>query len=159
MHTQNAEETSSATRLFRRILVATDFSPASTPAFEQSIKIAKASGAQLLITHAYEMTKMVETGYVSAQNYEQWNEQFRAGIQSKLEPLVERARQEGIDAAALVLVGLPDVAILEAAKERDADLIVMGTHGRRGLSRLFLGSVASRVIPSAPCPVLAVRCA
>ena len=57
----------------------------------------------------------------------------------------------------LILTGFADEAIIEAARQEGADLIVMGTHGRRGASRLFLGSVASRVISTASCPVMTVR--
>jgi nucleotide-binding universal stress UspA family protein len=57
----------------------------------------------------------------------------------------------------LVLAGAADEAITEAAKDNDADLVIMGTHGRKGVSRLFLGSVASRVIATAPCPVMTIH--
>jgi nucleotide-binding universal stress UspA family protein len=72
---------------------------------------------------------------------------------------VEQARKEGVDARALLVTGFADEAIVAAAKQQGADLIVMGTHGRRGAARLFLGSVAARVISTAPCPVMTVRSA
>ena len=58
-----------------------------------------------------------------------------------------------------MLFGTPYEAIVEAALENNADLVILGTHGRKGVSRFFLGSVASRVISTAPCPVMTVRAA
>jgi len=146
-------------KMFQRILVATDFSPASTPAFEQSVKMAKRDGALLLIAHAYQEPGLVELSHAPARVYEEWDQKLREGVERKLRPLVEYARKEGVEAEGLVLTGFADEAIIEAAKQRRADLIVMGTHGRRGAARLFLGSVASRVISTAPCPVMTVRSA
>ncbi|HYR45396.1 MAG TPA: universal stress protein [Thermoanaerobaculia bacterium] len=144
-------------KMFQRILLTTDFSPASTPAFEQSVKMAKREGALLLIAHAYQEPGLVELSHAPARVYEKWDRALREGVERKLQPLVDYARKEGIEARTLLLTGFADEAIIEAAKQQRADLIVMGTHGRRGAARLFLGSVASRVISTAPCPVMTVR--
>jgi universal stress protein A len=144
-------------KLFERILLATDFSPASTPALEQSVKIAKREGALLLIAHAYQEPGLVELSHAPAEVYEQWNQKLKEGTERKLRPLLESARKEGVEAEGLILTGFADEAIIEAARQQKADLIVMGTHGRRGAARLFLGSVAARVIATAPCPVMTVR--
>ena len=146
-------------KMFRRILVATDFSPASTPALEQSVKMAKRDEALLLIAHAYQEPGLPELSHAPARVYEEWDQKLREAVERKLRPLVEHARKEGVEARALLLTGFADEAIIEAAKQEGADLIVMGTHGRRGAARLFLGSVASRVISTAPCPVMTVRSA
>ena len=144
-------------KLFHRILVATDFSPASTPAFEQSVKMAGRDGALLLIAHAYQEPGLVELSQAPAKAYKEWDRKLREGVEKKLRPLVESARKESVEAQALLLTGFADEAIIEAAKQQRADLIVMGTRGRRGAARLFLGSVAARVISTAPCPVMTVR--
>ena len=133
-------------KMFQRILVATDFSPASTPALEQSVKMAKREGAVLLIAHAYQEPGLVELSHAPAGFYEEWEQKLREGVERKLRPLVEHARKEGVEAQALLLTGFADEAIIEAAKQQRVDLIVMGTRGRRGAARLFLGSVAARVI-------------
>jgi nucleotide-binding universal stress UspA family protein len=143
--------------MFQRILMATDFSPASTPALEQSVKMARREGALLLIAHAYQEPGLVELSHAPAGAYEEWDQKLRERVDSKLRPLVDYARKEGVEARALLLTGFADEAIIEAAKQQRADLIVMGTHGRRGAARLFLGSVAARVISTAPCPVMTVR--
>src|SRR6266404_2944217 len=146
-------------KLFRRILMATDFSPASTPALEQSIRMAKREEALLLIAHAYQEPGLVELSHAPARAYEEWDNALREAVERKLRPLVENARKEGVEGRALLLAGFADEAIIAAAKQEGADLIVMGTHGRRGAARMFLGSVAARVISTAPCPVMTVRSA
>jgi universal stress protein A len=144
-------------KLFQRILVATDFSRASTPALEQSVKMARREGAELLIAHAYQEPGLVELSRAPARVYEEWDQKLREAVEKKLQPLVEHAAKEGVDARVLLLKGFADEAIVAAAKQHGADLIVLGTHGRRGAARLFLGSVAARVISTAPCPVMTVR--
>jgi nucleotide-binding universal stress UspA family protein/uncharacterized protein (DUF302 family) len=143
--------------MFQRILFATDFSPASIPALEQSVKMAGRDEALLLIAHAYQEPGLAELSQAPARFYDEWNRELRERAERKLQPLVEHAREEGVEARALILMGFADEAIVEAAKDEDADLIVMGTHGRRGTARFFLGSVAARVISAAPCPVMTVR--
>lgn len=143
---------------FHRILVATDFSPASGPAMQEAAKLARGSGAELLIAHAYEPPSPLRIdGYVAPWIYNEWDDTLRNEAVLALMPLVESARKEGINARLVVLKGTPFKAITEAAGSEHADLVVMGTHGRTGLSRLVLGSVAARVAASAPCPVLTVR--
>ena len=146
-------------KLFQRILVTTDFSPASTPAFEHAVKMAKSEGGLLWIAHAYQEPGLVELSRAPAGVYREWDQKVREGVERRLQPLVEFARKKGVEARALILTGFADEAIIEAAKQQRADLIVMGTHGRRGAARLFLGSVAARVISTAPCPVMTVRSA
>jgi nucleotide-binding universal stress UspA family protein len=74
-----------------------------------------------------------------------------------LSALQARARKAGVKAVTLLLDGVAHEQIARAAKSKKADLIVIGTHGRTGLAKFFLGSVASRVVAAAPCPVLTVR--
>jgi nucleotide-binding universal stress UspA family protein len=71
--------------------------------------------------------------------------------------LLKQARAAGVKAKSIIVVGTPAEVIVRAARTRHAELIVMGTHGRSGLSRFLLGSVASRVVATSPCPVLTVR--
>ena len=126
-------------KLFERILVATDFSPASAPALEQSVRMASREGALLLIAHAYQEPGLVELSRAPAKVYEEWDRKIREGVERKLGPLVENARKGGVEAQGLLLAGFPDEAIVEAARQQRADLIVMGTHGRRGAARFFPG--------------------
>jgi nucleotide-binding universal stress UspA family protein len=139
------------------ILFATDLSPASDRAFEEARRLAREFHAELVIAHAYDPSSVLALGYIPAHAYLQWEDEFRASLEQKLGPLVEAARRDGIEARAAVLSGHPEQAIIEAAERERAGIILMGTHGRLGASRFFLGSVASRVIATAPCPVMTVR--
>jgi len=73
--------------------------------------------------------------------------------------LSKRLARQGVRAHTVMLRGTPALRIIEEAKKRRADLIIMGTHGRTGLEHLLLGSVAERVVRLSPCPVLTVRIA
>jgi nucleotide-binding universal stress UspA family protein len=146
-------------KLFKRIIMATDLSPASEPALKEAIGLAKENGAELLIAHVYQPPSVVEAQSISAGVYEEWDQNIRAEVKGRLQELVENAAKEGVKAEPLILTGAPYEAIAEAARGNDADLVVMGTHGRKGVSRFFLGSVAARVISTAPCPVMTVRAA
>jgi nucleotide-binding universal stress UspA family protein len=81
----------------------------------------------------------------------------RAYAQKHLDAIVAKARKAGARAKGLLVAGVAHERIAQAARARKADLVVIGTHGRTGVARLFLGSVASRVLAVAPCPVLTVR--
>jgi len=142
---------------FNRILAATDLTPASTPAIEKAIKIARENGAKLLIVHVYRPPHLTQAESVGPGVYEEWDANLRANAERGLQPFIESSRRQLVDAQPLALPGIPHKAILEAAMQNGIDLLVMGTHGRSGVSRLLLGSVAARVISSARCPVLTVR--
>jgi nucleotide-binding universal stress UspA family protein len=145
--------------MFNRILVATDFSPASTPAVAEAVKLAREAGAELLLVHVYEPPGAATFGgYIPSANlYDEIENALRTGAEKGLEPLAEDARRQGVKATARVLRGVSDSAIIEAAAAERSDLIVLGTHGRSGLSRFLLGSVAQRVIATAPCPVMTIH--
>ena len=145
--------------LFGRILAATDFSPASAPAIEEAMRLASATGAELVLVHAYEPPAPAAfEGYVAPPSvYDEWEDALKTSTESSLELLAAKAREKGIRTRTRVLRGTPYTAITEAAAEERADLVVVGTHGRGGFSRFVLGSVAGRVVASAPCPVLTIR--
>ena len=144
-------------QIFRRILLATDFSEASIPAVELAVKLAKSLRAQLLAAHVYDEPRLPDLSFAHVRLYEEYETKVRADAARQLGEVATRAREEGVETEELLLRGFADEAIVQAALESAADLILMGTHGRRGVGRLFLGSVATRVIATAPCPVLTVR--
>jgi nucleotide-binding universal stress UspA family protein len=143
----------------RTILHPSDFSRASTPAFTQAVAMAKSNRARLLVVHVLlpSAPMLMADGYVAPQVYEELDTAARADAQKRLGKLVEQARRAGVRATALLLKGVAPERIVQAARARKADLVVIGTHGRTGLARLFLGSVASRVLAMSRCPVLTVR--
>jgi nucleotide-binding universal stress UspA family protein len=145
-------------RLYRRILHPTDFSRASRPAFERAVKLARQEGAELLIVHVMvPPAPFVGNGYVSPKTYEDLEAAARKSAESQLKAVLARANKAGARAKAILTEGIPVEQIVRAAKGKRADLIVIGTHGRTGFSRFFLGSVAERVVQLASCPVLTVR--
>lgn len=142
----------------QRILHPSDFSPASGPALKQAIEVAKESGAELLIAHVLTpVAPIVGEGYISPRTYEEIEQSARAHGQKQLGTLLDRAKKAGVKAVGLLLEGVPHDQIARAARSKKVDLIVMGTHGRGGFAKLLLGSVAERVVATAPCPVLTVR--
>jgi nucleotide-binding universal stress UspA family protein len=138
----------------RRVLHPSDFSSASDAAFKKAIDMAKASRAELLVAHVIVPVSGEE---LSLQMYEDIRASIRARVSKQLDRLVAKAKKSGVRATALLAEGVPHEQIVHLAKTKRADLVVMGTHGRSGLAKLFLGSVAGRVVAAAPCPVLTVR--
>ncbi|MEX2221372.1 MAG: universal stress protein [Candidatus Rokuibacteriota bacterium] len=143
----------------RRIMHATDFSPASTPALKRAVAMAKAERAQLIIAHVMTPPALAlpGEGYVSPRLYEDLEASARGQAQKRLDAIVAKARKAGARASALLVEGVPHERIARAARSKKVDLLVIGTHGRTGLAKFFLGSVATRLIATAPCPVLTVR--
>jgi nucleotide-binding universal stress UspA family protein len=140
------------------ILHPTDFSPASQRAFNHALALAREEGAELLLVHALPtVMPMVGEGYMSPKTFDDLQRSMRAQAQKQLDRLVAKAKTARVRARGMLYEGVAADAIVRAARARRAKLIVMGTHGRTGLSRLFMGSVAERVIGTAPCPVLTVR--
>jgi nucleotide-binding universal stress UspA family protein len=142
----------------RLIMHPTDFSPASRPAFTQAVATAKEHGAEVLLVHVVaSIIPLMGDGYVSPKVYDDMVRASRTDAQQKLDRLIAAAKKAGARARGMLLEGVAWEQLVRTAKARKADMIVMGTHGRTGLTRLFLGSVAERVVGSAPCPVLTVR--
>jgi nucleotide-binding universal stress UspA family protein len=141
----------------KTILHPTDFSPASRPAFKKAIEVAKKDRATLALLHV--MAPMIPAGnlYISPRTYDEWAAATTESANKAMGGLLKRARAAAVKAKSIVLMGVPADVIVRTARTRRADLIVMGTHGRSGFSRFLLGSVASRVVATSPCPVLTVR--
>ena len=142
----------------RRILHPSDFSRASGAAFTKAIEMAKTNRAELLVAHVLApVMPMLGDGYVSPKVYEEIIATGRSQAQAELNRLVAKARKAGVRVKSLLMEGVPHEQITRAARSKRADLVVIGTHGRTGLTKFFLGSVAGRVVSIASCPVLTVR--
>src|ERR1700675_742761 len=142
--------------MVRRTLHASDFSRASAPAFAKAIELAKTNRAELLLIHVLDPLAPMPGGYVSPPTYEQLRKSAHAYGRKQLERLVAKAGKAGVRATAVLREGTPWSEIVQAARAPKVDLIVIGTHGRTGLSRLLLGSVAGRGVGLARRPVLSV---
>jgi len=142
----------------RRILHPSDFSAASNAAFKKAIEMAKASRAELLIVHVINpIVPVAGEGYVSPKMYDDLAASTRAWARKQLDRLLGKAKKSGVRGKGVLAEGAAHEQIARIAKTKRADLVVMGTHGRSGFARLFLGSVAGRVVAAAPCPVLTVK--
>ena len=143
---------------FGRILAPTDFSAASTRALARATKLARVNRAQLIVAYVLApVLPFVGDGYVPPATYAELENEARKAAQRRLDAVVARMTKAGVKARSLLLEGATADQIVRAARKHHADVIVMGTHGRSGLSRFLLGSVAQRVLPLAPCAVLTVR--
>jgi len=141
----------------RNVFFATDFSRASRPAFRRAVDLAAANRATLWIGHVIPPAPGRIDGGALPRMYREMDAFIRKDAEKRLRALVGAAGRAGARARTLVLRGVPHEAIRRSARGRRADVIVLGTHGRTGLSRLVVGSVASRVVATAPCPVLTVK--
>lgn len=141
-------------RTFRRVLFATDFSAASARAWNQALDIARANRAALRIVHVVSPLAQAQSVRWA---YRELEAETLADAKKRMLALLRRARAVGVRASELYSRGTPHEGILRAARSHKADLIVIGTHGRTGLSGALLGSVAARVVATAPCPVMTVR--
>ena len=143
----------------KRIMHASDFSTASGAAFKLARALAKALHAELVLCHAYQPMPPVAggEGYVSPRVIEQIWTAARTSAGGKLERLAAVARRDRLRVSTLLLQGAAAPAIVAAARRKRVGLLVLGTHGRTGVRRMLLGSVAERVVRTAHCPVLTVR--
>jgi nucleotide-binding universal stress UspA family protein len=142
----------------RRVLHPTDFSGASRAAFATALTMSKSLNATLTIVYVIaSFPPMAPEQYIDMGTLDRLEEQTRVWATRRLKALADRARKQGTRATTVLREG--DVAdeIVRIAKASRADLIVVGTHGRRGIPRFFLGSVAERVVRMAPCAVMSVR--
>jgi nucleotide-binding universal stress UspA family protein len=143
----------------KRILHPTDFSTAARPAFRAALAWARRWHARLHLLHV--MTPPVVLVEEPLLTERQWRDLEVVGLRAarrRLASLERQARQAGVTTStAVVRSYAPFSAIVKAARRPRADLLVLGTHGRTGLARVALGSVAERVVALAPCPVLTVR--
>jgi universal stress protein A len=142
-----------------RILVPTDFSPASDAALSYGRRFAERLRASLHLVHAFD--DPYTTASFAAEIYTPLPLTLREEMISNIrQQLATRlAGEEGVppDGATGVVTGATTGSIVDYAKSINADLIVMGTHGRGGMAHLLLGSVAERIVRTASCPVLTVR--
>lgn len=147
-----------ATVTITRILVPTDFSPPSQVACHLATRLAGHLQAGLVLFHAVSgMELLEEMGRAKGKTQEDVLDDLRDRLQDWGQAHMPVELREALPVEVLVVVGEPAPAIAPAAKRTGADLIVMGTHGRTGLSYLLLGSVTEAVLRSIPVPVLALR--
>ncbi|MGD0672466.1 MAG: universal stress protein [Candidatus Binatus sp.] len=147
---------------FSKIVAATDFSEDSTLALTFAQELAAKFSAEIVLVHVDqplapvmmtpELGPAMDVGAMGRIAEEQ-----RMLAQKELDKIAGKLREAGLKVKVQLKVGSPFMEILRAAQSENADLIVLGTHGRTGLAHVLMGSVAERVVQKSPCPVLTIR--
>ena len=145
-------------RPLRRILHATDFSAASRPAFRMALGLARSARATLLLLHVLTPpSPFAPPGGKIPSSYLVLIDAARRDARRRLAKLLEHARAAGVRARARLVAGGPAAEILKVGRGWRPDLIVIGTHGRGGVRRFLMGSVAEHVVRRASRPVLTIH--
>ncbi len=140
-------------RTIRTILLASDLSAASEAAESLAFELAANLGCSVLLVSVIDPRGL----WLPGGGYRQRVDQARAAREAAAQTIVDRGRREGVPIRCLIWEGDPGEAIVEAAAAEAVDLIVVGSHGRRGVDRFFMGSVSERVVRTASVPVLVAR--
>ncbi len=144
--------------LIKKILVPIDFGPASDAAVEEAVMLASSLGAELAILHVYKVPVFAYPGapYIAFEDISiSLEKTARAGVDTVVHQISKRVPR----VSGLIRHGSAWLLINDVAQEIGADLVVLGTHGRRGVPRMLLGSVAEKVVRTSPVPVLTVHAA
>ncbi len=144
----------------KKILVATDFSKEAEIALNQSISIARHTGAAVTMVHAMGLSLSDDMDLSSAAVTNAYQTQLKAiekDAREKLEKIRQRHQGQGVDMSHVFIDTMPDKGVLTAASESEADLIVVGSHDRGRVAAFFLGSVSKKIAHMAKCDVLVAR--
>lgn len=141
---------------YAKILVPLDGSELAEAAVDTAAEFARAFGSEVLLLGALDLTAGMYDVYAEAFSPVDLRTQLESFLGGALGRVRTRLEGEGVGVRVFLKVGIPHEEIAEVAKEEAVDLIVMTTHGRRGLAHLLLGSVTEKVIRTSPCPVLVV---
>ncbi len=134
----------------KKILVPTDFSDYSAAALRHATSLARDTGAMMLIAFVYEHPTYADTGFSGFPT-----EMDKAELLKELNEV--KPSDPNVGYSQHLLEGVPADEIVRLADAENVDVIVMGTHGRRGLTRMLMGSVAEAVVRRANCPVLTIK--
>jgi nucleotide-binding universal stress UspA family protein len=143
--------------VFERILVPTDFSPCARAAWQLAQRLASVSGSELILVHVIVRGTVWGESPFNADRMRELFGDVDRRAERELDEWAAEARAAWLPVAVRIREGSAHEEIVELARDRAADLIVIGTHGRGGAKRALLGSVADKVVRLAPCPVLTVR--
>ncbi|MCS7068410.1 MAG: universal stress protein [Meiothermus sp.] len=143
--------------MFKKILIPTDGSEFGQDALEQGLDLAKMSGGEVTILYAIENPYEPFKSYATQppEYFEQLMNDHKATAQKVLSRICAKAQSKGVRTRTVIVEEHPVPAILEAAQ--DHDLVVMATHGRKGIDRVMMGSVTDKVLHNCSTPVLVVR--
>jgi nucleotide-binding universal stress UspA family protein len=145
--------------MLEKLLVATDFSEESDAAVRQALRVSRRTGAELVLVHVSELP-LPDPSHVLCPELaalEKAAEVHLADVRRRLDDVLEHTKGQGPKVSKVFTEGYPDDRIVDVARELRADLVVVGTHGRTGVRRLVLGSVAERVVRLAQTNVMVAR--
>jgi universal stress protein A len=146
---------------YRRFLLTIDFSEHSKKTTEHAIQLATFTGAGIIVCHVFQIpdypAAFYQGLYTEHELVKSHVEMAKREANTQLAAVTEQITAIGLKAESILRVGNPFEEIVNAARELGVDLIVIGSHGYRGLERLLLGSTAERVVQYAKCPVLVVK--
>ena len=140
----------------QHILVPTDFSEYADYALDYAIELAKTFQARVTVLYVYYLPTLA-LGEVSPAVIDETLEAMETNARQQTQKALARVLNAGLQGDSAIAEGVPFQMIIDTAKDKSADLIVMATHGRTGLTHVLMGSVAERVVRMAPCAVLVTR--
>lgn len=144
-------------RFFNRLLIPVDGSASSLKAARFGLRLAARDDSEVVAVHVVDEESVADLARYADRPVDEILERMRQNGEDYLEQLREIARRQGVRIFGEVRIGIPHRALLKLATEVGADLIVMGTVGRKGPRRVLVGSVTERVIAQSPVPVLVVK--
>jgi universal stress protein A len=142
---------------FKHVLTTTDLSPESFSAVQYAAHLAEGQGAKLSIIHVVHSISLAYTDFVPPVDMVNVEQAIEKAARERLEHWVHRHIKRPAKVELVLAKGVVDEAICKHAEKAKASVIVIATHGRKGLGHLVLGSVAERVARNAPCPVLVIK--
>ena len=137
----------------RTILLASDLSPASASAEELAFELASRLGSAVLLVSVIDPRVL----WLPGGGYRQRVDQVRTAREAAAQEIVDRGHRDHVPIRCLIWEGDPGEAIVEAAAAEGVDLVVVGSHGRRGVDRFVMGSVSEQVVRTSPVPVVVAR--
>lgn len=143
-------------REIKKILCAVDLSEHSRSVAEYATTIAKATGAKVVVVYTAPSLSQYVGFHVPPNTIENFVGEIVTGAEKSMESFVTE-NFPGVDAKGQVLIGYAAEEIINRAEDENADMIIMGTHGRKGIDRILFGSVAEKVVKNAKQPVLTIR--
>lgn len=143
----------------KTILFPTDFSNGARAAMDHAISLAMDYQAKLILLYVIQDISIAEWYIPSTLAVVDLTEDMRKSASQEMDKWIAEVSAKVNDVEKMIARGVPFVEIIKTAKEKSADLIVIGTHGRTGIDHLLFGSTAEKVVRKAACPVLTVRIA
>jgi universal stress protein A len=156
MKIASSSRTRADQRLIRRILVPVDFSDCSLAGVKFAVRFAKQVGARIIVLHVADLGPVMMTTACGDFDSATYTEAARRRCGKQMLAFLKRVDFDGVRVDMSPVAGYCPAAIHQAAAKQRADLIILSTHGRTGLRRAFLGSVAEGTVRAAACPVLVV---